>query len=80
MSNIEYIEDSDVLASIKNIFGDGVVTKAEIEKDAYHFDAQKDELSFDSCRVRITLFNGNVIEIWNSEWGGIEKSNYTVKP
>ena len=73
MADVEYVESLDVLATMKNIFGDEIVTKAEIEKDAYYFDAQENKLRFDSCRVRITLFNGNIVEIWNSEWGGISK-------
>ena len=71
LTDDEYVEDADLLMAARDIFGD-IVVKAEHKK--YGFDYQDDKhLRFDSSDLRLTFKDGRVIELWNSEWGGIKK-------
>ena len=71
LTDDEYVEDADLLMAARDICGDCVV-KAEHKK--YGFDYQDDKhLRFDSSDLRLTFKDGRVIELWNSEWGGIKK-------
>ena len=71
LTDDEYVEDADLLMAARDIFGD-IVVKAEHKK--YGFDYQDDKhLRFDSSDLRLTFKDGRVIELWNSEWGGIKR-------
>lgn len=60
----------------KNIFGEDIVKSATIDtkfSDKRKIDVDKNYIySIDACPLTITFVNENKVNVWVSEWGGID--------
>ena len=87
VETIWYVDVTDYAAKI---FGDVIkkvevtlyydeddIDEAIVEATGYLDDIEKDNgsINFDANSMLITFINGNKVEIFNSEWGGIRTPN-----
>lgn len=51
------------------------MAKAKGEKYYHKIVNNNREFSFDTDKVRLEFATGKIVEIWNSEWGGVQLVN-----
>lgn len=67
----------DVTEYAKQIFGEGIVISAIIDPEYLNgrvIDLSENHIHpLDGCPLHVLLSNGHKVQIWTSEWGGIDK-------